>query len=222
MILTLSAIFASCDAYAQVNDHQYIKKKITAKGNCKNLAMTCEGGELAIFGSNGWSTYGCPDKLVDALEELNGESLEIIDVVLTEKGEWLILCEQNIIRYSSIPNRLRSEIDQFISHGETLTSVSFDDNGQWAVTSPNYFGASSDAILDWIDSGCGTYGTLYSISITNDAMVAVYENGILTKGKIPVDLHSAYDRCNFSVRWAKIAGSHWFFSDGKGRYLHSF
>jgi hypothetical protein len=104
---------------------------------------------------------------------------------------------------------------------EVITSVTFNDDGDWIVITTNYFSCSDTDIQQWLKDGHDTYGQLWAACITDDALVAVYEEGYKVIGNIPEALKSALRQTSLNVYRLKISGSSWFFADKSGRYKYS-
>lgn len=198
----------------------FIKEKIQQKGECRNVAITKTNGDLMLYGSNGWAGTALPKGLTDALNELNNDNEYIDDVQLTEQGRWLILVGNNGFRWSDIPYSLESKLREYNRQEEVVTSVTFNDAGDWIVITQNYISASEGAIQDWLAEGLEKYGQLWAACVTEDAIVAVYEQGYRFYGIVPETLKSALNETNLDVFRLKIAGSAWFFADQKGRYQY--
>ena len=196
----------------------WIRDQITEKGNCRNVAITVSGGDLMLYGRNGWAAKGCPESLTDALQYLNDNDEYIDDVQLTEDGRWLILYGNNGIRWNDIPYSLEQKLREYNEQREVILSVTFNDYGNWIVITKNYFSASDTEIQQWLKEGNDKYGMLWSACITDDAMVAVYKNGYKFFGNTPPTLKNGLDRAGLDVYRLKIAGKAWFIADVKGRY----
>ena len=63
-------------------------------------------------------------------------------------------------------------------------------------------------------------GEGYGLCVTDDAAVAVYENGFCYRGNVPEDLIEALRSTSFDVFRLKISGTSWFFADSNGNYRY--
>ena len=203
---------------AQPRDRNYIKQQIANYGECRNVAITKSNGDLMLYAKNGYATSGCPDDLVDALDKLNDDEELIDDVQLTENGRWLILYGDNGFQWNNIPKDLEKALREYNSDGEVVTSVSFNDAGDWIIITTEHFSASDSEITKWLKDGQKRYGQIWTTCITDDAMVAVYENGYICEGDVPKTLEKALKKTSIDVYRLKIAGNAWFMSDGQKDY----
>lgn len=220
-ILLLFWAFCFMGGFAQAqSSRDYIKNRISSLGECKSVAITRTNGDAMIYGDNGWSAQGCPVGFTDALHELNENRETIQDINLSESGRWLILYGNNGMRWSSLYTGLENKIREFNNARETITTVTFNDSGDWAVVTTKHISASDRNIQDWLADGCEMYGQLWTVCITDDAAVAVYEEGYKFLGNIPQDLKDALTSCVSDVYVVKMAGTSWFFraTDGYWRY----
>ena len=178
------SLLLTVNSYAQ-SSRQYIKDEISKKNECRNVAITRTNGNLMLYGKNGWAGSGLPNGLSDALHQLNNDHEYIDDVQLTENGSWLVLYGNNGFIWDNIPYSLERKIREWNNQNEVITSVTFNDAGQWVAVSRNYISASDQWIQDWLADGGRTYGQLWAVCITNDAMVACYESGYISYGAVP-------------------------------------
>ncbi len=219
--LLLLAVLMPLSMQAQ-NSRSYLRDKISEWGECKNVAITNTNGDLALYGSNGWAGTGLPSALSKALNELNEDGAVIKDVVLTEEGAWLVLHGRNGYRLSyGLPERLENKIEEFNEKGYEITSVACTDAGRWVIVSTEYFAASASWIQDWLKEGFDEYGSLWSVALSGDAMVAVYDRGYKYYGDVPSGLKTALRESKLDAYYVKIAGESWFFADKSGSYRYN-
>lgn len=219
VFVLLFTIFSTSTSFAQ--GRQYIRDAIDSWGGCRNVAITKYNGDLALYGTNGYAVSGCPSGLTEEIDRLNEEGEFIDDIQLTERGRWLILYGDNGIIWNNIPSSLEMKLREFNNMREVITSVTFNDEGEWIVITTNYFSSSDESIQEWIKDGHEAYGQLWAACITDDALVAVYEDGFKVFGNIPDSLRRALRDTTLDVYRLKIAGSAWFFADLDGRYKYS-
>lgn len=196
----------------------FIRECITKWGECRNVAITNTNGDLAIHGRNGWAGTGLPERLSNALTELNEDNKYISDVQLTEKGNWIILYGNNGFRWSGIPKSLEEKIREYNANYEEVTSVTFNDSGDWIVITTEHYSSSDARITAWLKEGAAEYGMLWAACITEDGMVACYERGYKFFGEVPSELRSRLRETDFDVYRIKIAGESYFFADKEGHY----
>lgn len=208
-------------SFAQTYSRSYIREQISLHGECRNVAITKYNGDLMLYGQNGWAAKGCPSGLTTALHELNDNREYIDDVQLTDDGRWLILYGNNGLRWNDIPYSLEQKLRQFNSNREVITSVTFNDDGDWIVVTTEHISASDYSIQNWLKEGNDIYGQLWAVCLTDDACVAVYEEGYKFLGDVPEDLKRSLRQTSIDVYRLKIAGDAWFYSDGKSRYNYN-
>lgn len=220
VILSIMFILACLPAMGQ-NSRSYIRGKINDWGECRNVAITRTNGDIALYGTNGWAGSGLPSGLMSAIRELHNNEEYIDDIQLTERGSWLILYGNNGLRWSGIPYSLEREIRHYNSQGEVITSVTFNDSGDWIVITTEHISSSHSNIQDWLVAGMNNFGKLWTACVTDDGMVAVYENGYKFYGNVPSDLRSNLNSTSLDVYRLKIAGTSWFFADKDGSYQYN-
>ncbi len=202
------------------SSREYIKERIRYYNECKNVAITQTNGDLMLYGSNGWAGKGLPSGLSNALHELNNAHETIVDVQLTEYGEWIVLYGHNGFRWSSIPYGLEQTIRKWNSENERITSVSFNDVGDWIVISQNYIKCSDNDIQSWLGKLGDEYGLLYAVCLTDDALVACFQNGYGYLGNVPQSLRNALKSETRNVYYIKISGDSWFYADKYGSFKY--
>lgn len=202
------------------NSREFIKQNIHEENECKSVAITKYNGDAMVFGRNGWAAEGCPNALTEALHELNYMNEEIQDICLTEEGRWLVLYGNNGLQWNNIYDGLKKKILEYNENEEHITTVTFNDTHDWIIVTTTHISASSNELLEWLGEGCDKYGQLWTACITNDAAVAVYENGFRCYGNVPEDLKDVLTTCQNDIYMVKIAGAAWFIrcTNGYWRY----
>lgn len=203
------------------NSRQYIRNSIREWGECRNVAITKRNGDVALYGRSGYSAGSCPADLINALKTLNSQNEYIDDVQLTDAGRWLVLYGNNGAQWNNIPYSLEREIREYNNNGESITSVTFNDDGDWILISTEHVSSSDPDLQDWLAQGMNTFGTLWTACITDDCLVAVFENGYKFLGNVPSDLRQALNNTSLNVFRLKIAGTAWFFADFSGGYQYN-
>jgi hypothetical protein len=217
IVLVMSLSFTSTFAQSR----EYIRNAIREWGECRNVAITKRNGDIALYGTNGCARSGCPSDLNDAISELHDEGEYIDDIQLTEEGRWLILYGNNGLQWNDIPYSLEQKLREFHSNEEVITSVTFNDAGNWIVITTKYFSSSSTEVNNWLKEGLEDYGKLWAACVTDDAIIAVFENGYKFKGDVPDALRKALKETKLDVYRLKVAGTSWFFADKNGSYRYS-
>lgn len=210
-------------ASSNTNGRGYIRDCIKNWGECKTVAITKSNGDLALYGGNGYAYRGIPSQMESALQQLHdrADKVSLTDVHLTEDGRWLILYGSNGFYRSGLPQSLDNKLSTWNEAGEKILAAAFNDSGDWIAISDEHFSASEDWILDWLNEGMQKYNSLLSVCVTDDAMIAVYENGYRMYGNVPEDLKAALRETEWNVYHVKVAGTAWFISDKSGsRYRY--
>lgn len=221
--LTLSVVMLFCLAIPSMgqNSRKVIRDAIKKYGECRNVAITETGGDLMLYGKNGYTSSECPASLTKRLKELQDKDEYIDDVQITEKGSWLILWGDNGVYWSGIPKSLERKIREYNEAGEVINTVTFNDNGDWIIITDDRFAASDSDFIDWLSDGQDDFGELWTCHMTDDAMVAVYENGYKWVGNVPQSLKDEATSVDFDVYRLKFAGECWFMADKDGDYSYS-
>lgn len=218
--MAIIAIAASTSTLS-AQSREYIRNAISEWGECRNVAITKTNGDLALYGRNGCARSGCPRDLNDAIVELHDDGEYIDDIQLTEDGSWLILYGDNGLVWDDIPYSLERKLREYNEMQEVITSVTFNDAGNWIVITTNYFSSSHSEVNEWLKDGNEEYGQLWAACVTDDAIVAVFEDGYKFLGNVPESLKKALRETNLDVYRLKIAGTAWFFADKDGNYRYN-
>lgn len=218
-ILLITSLVLALSMQAQ-SSRDCIKQNICEKNECQSVAMTSNNGDAMIYGRNEWIAVGCPNDFSEALYELNVQDEKIQDIHLTELGRWIVLYNNNGTRSDLLYENLKQKIKNCQEDGEKITTITFNDSGDWIVITTKQVSASSDELIDWLIDGCKNYGQIWTACITDDAAIVVYEFGFKFFGNVPEDLKDALRTCESDVYTVKVSGDSWFFrcTDGYGCY----
>ena len=147
----------------------------------------------------------------------------ITDVCLTEKGKWVVMFGKNgnAWRSDGLPQEMLDKMWQLDRNNERLLSVTVNDKGEWVVVSDKHFSSSSSEIQNWLVETIKEYGTLLSVTITDDARVAIFERGRSWHGNYPKDLREATKKSTIDPCVIKMAGDSWFFANEAGYYRYN-
>ncbi len=69
----------------------------------------------------------------------------------------------------------------------------------------------------WLSAGAEDLGMLYAACVTDDAVIAVFEEGYRYYGEVPTDLLDALHESDIDVYRIKLSGPAWFFADSTGK-----
>ena len=201
--------------------HKFLQKQINKYSNCKSVAITNKNGDAVLYGSYGWKATQCPIDFTRLLFELSEVKTSIHDIHLSELGRWIILYGNNESFSDLLYENLKIKIKECQEDQEEITTVTFNDGGDWIVITKNEISASSDDLMGWLRDGCEKYGQLWTACLTDDAAIAIYEFGFKYWGNVPEDLKDALRACKSDVYTVKMAGKSWFFNCTDGYSRHS-
>jgi hypothetical protein len=198
---------------------KFLRDQISQWGECKNVAMTMTGGDVALYKKNGWAAQGAPKSMTEKFNELNEADRLIDDVVLTEEGNWLILWGNNGISSFGTPDGLYSKLKKWNQEKEVITSVTFNDLGDWIAITKKKYSASSEKIMKYIQEGENEYGEFWAAHLTNDGLVLCYERGYKYMGNVPENLKLKLKETKINVFRIKfLSDGSFFIADFKGNY----
>ena len=219
LILLFVSFAMVMSAQAQAS-HKFLQKQIRKHQDCKCVTITQHNGDAMLYGNSQWEETGCPVEFSRMLFDLSEKNSEIRDIHLSELGRWVIIYGNNELSYDLMYESLKHKIRECQEDQEIITTVTFNDSGNWIVVTKDDFSASSEELLDWLEDGREKYGQLWTACVTEDAAVAVYELGFKYYGKVPKDLKNALRACKSDVYTVKISGKEWFFkcTDGHSSY----
>lgn len=200
---------------------KFVKEHVAKYGQFRVCAMTKTGGDVVVCGKNNWASSRCSEELTDVLQAVGDAGERIIDVSLTERGRYIVLYGVNAASWKGIPSEMEHYLRQFHDNYETLYSAAFNDAGDWIVVASEHFASSASWLNKWISDGLKEYGKLLAATVTDDAAVAVFENGFKFFGNVPSEMKEELRKAEFNVRIIKISGAAWFFADKDGDYYQA-
>jgi len=219
LTLTAFLLILAVSVFGQTRNRDNIKRAINEWGTCRNVAITAYGGDIALNYRNGCAFSGnVPQKLYDALVELNDDNEFIDDIVLTEESRYLILYGNNGFVWNTLPYSLERKMREYNNDKDVITSVAFNDNNDWIIIGEK-ISASSDKLMQTIKDGMNKYGALWTAHMTNDGLALVYERGFQYFGNVPEQLKIRAKNADFDVYRLKFTSAGAFFiSDKKGNF----
>jgi len=152
------------------------------------------------------------------LVKLNKANEFIDDIVLTEKGSWLILYGDNGFVWNEIPKDLEVKMKEYNKKRLVIASVTFNDNGEWILIGDE-INTSGTELMETIKEGMNQFGTLWTACLTDDGVAIVYEKGYQFFGNVPDVLQERVKTTEFDVFRLKFTSDGAFFiSDKDGHY----
>ena len=140
------------------------------------VAITRTAG-VYIYGGNGWQCFGnVPLSLQNKIKEFNSQKLNIIDVHITESGEWAVVGDKISVS-DNVPQGIKNSMYKLINNDKDyITCISFNSYGDWCVLGKNYFYASPK-VQEYVSSASKAFGQVNYVNITNDAVIVSCEEG---------------------------------------------
>lgn len=220
LMCVIVMLLAVAGARVEAQSRSFLREKIQTWGECKNVALTQTGGDIALYGTNGWASIGSvPAALTRTLNRLHDEDELIDDIVLTESGSWIVLYGRNAFVWSDIPRALERRMREMNDEGELITSVTLNDSGQWIIISDKNIAASDNSLDERIEDGMSNYGQLWAAHLTEDGLVLVYAEGYQFFGNVPDGLRKALKSTTMNVYRVKFTpDGAWFIADRHGRF----
>lgn len=154
-----------------------IREALGEEDNPTNGYLT-DNAALYIKDDNGYNCKGIPSDMLDALRYCNKNAYKINDICLTNNGYWCVIYEGNKFK-GSLPTACRNKLNDLVSQGEQLWSVSISDNGDYAFVTDNKYGASNDLDRKIMELAQDSYGELMSVCITNVGVIATCKEGAM-------------------------------------------
>ncbi len=222
--LTLIMGCAAMATFAQGNvDRQAIKTAIDDWESCRNVVLTRNKGCFAIEGSYNFVAQNIPEDLMKKLEELRENENYIDDVTVTENGLWVILYDTNDAAWSAgIPEGLKQAILEFHENNFYVRSISFNDKGQWAIVSKQRVKTYSAEVTDWLKEVSQERGDLWTVTIGENGILAVFEQWYASRGDIPQNLIDELEEPQFDYYRVKFSDNYWFYATEDGDYKYNF
>jgi hypothetical protein len=212
-------LYITFQSLAQSRD--FIRQQIDKWGSCKNVAITATGGDVALYGTNGYATTGSvPASLTKALKDINEMNKNINEVVLTENGSWIVLYGHNGIWSSGIPEDLKRKMHSMNDKGELIESVALNDSGDWVIIGDK-IATSSSEMTEIVETGMANNGRLWAAHFTNTGVVFVYAKGFQCIGDVPIALKNKLKNVGFDVHRVKFTQDAYFIADKNGNYSYS-
>lgn len=139
--------------------------------------------------------------------------------MFTEGGEWLVLDGNNGFTWSNIHYALELKLREYNKNREIVTSVSFNDRGDWIIISDEHFSSSSAELNTLIQEVMKEKGQLWSAHLTNDGAALCFQYGYYFIGNVPLRMREALKSSKLDVYRIKFTpGGAYFFSDKQGNY----
>lgn len=173
-----------------------LRKAIKKWGECNNGSLSLEHGAVAIYGSNGYfCSSAVDDRISSKLNSINSSGGNIVDINITENGNFIIVYNSGKDWYGVLPPALNSALNDY-SYGTKYKSISFNESGTYAITTSDGFQSNNAVYQAFYDDNVDEFGELLSVNVCGDGAVFCYSDKTRYCGHIPAVVESAI--CGFS------------------------
>lgn len=176
----IGSAIAESSKYGRNNFCKAIKKW----GKCANGTLSLEYGAVAVYGGNGYHTTNTVDgRISSKLKEINKNGGTINDIHIGENGNFIVVYNSKEW-YGVLPTALKTALNEY-SYGTQFKSISFNENGTYAVVTSNGFKSNNSTYQAMYDDNVDEYGELMSVSVVGDGAVFCYSDGTRFCGNVP-------------------------------------
>ena len=180
-----------------------LRKAIKKWGECNNGSLSLEHGAVALYGSNGYFCSAAVDERISAkLKSINNSGGTINDVNITENGYFIIVFN-GTEWYGALPSALKSALEG-CSYGTKFKSISFNEDGTYAITTSDGFQSNNSAYQAFYDDNKDDFGELLSVNICGDGAVFCYSDKARYCGRIPSEVESAIRGFSHTANFVKF------------------
>lgn len=205
-------------AIAKKSSVLYIKNTIDKWKQCKTGTITTNGAGVCVYGSKYAYTEGVPEDLQKRIREAN---TPIVDIHITEQGKYVMILEHRGYWTNGYPEAFLKELERFRVgdlKADKIASACFNDKGDWVIVSDKHYTYSSNEIGEFLKQAVELYGTLRSVSLTGNGIIACCESGVYYKN-IPSNLAKCLPHLTFKPQVIKFTDNGFFLiTDGVSKY----
>lgn len=207
--------------YANKYSRSALRSNITRSNQCSTGTLSFEYGAVAIFESNGYyCTPTVSRTLSSKLKEINKAAGVINDVHIAENGKFIIIYDNGKSWYGVIPESVNSALNS-ISSSTEIRSVTFNEKGEYAITTSWNFKSNNALYQAFYDDHIGEYRNLMSVTICGDGAVFCYSNGCYYVGKIPKSVETAIREFSSTPKFVKFnVHGDYLICDADGNYSY--
>lgn len=169
----------------QYNDNSigldYLSQAISKTGECRTGDIIEKGRGVAICGDNGYSnslSTTIDAKLIKALSKNQKTGKRFTDITFNSKGQYVIILNGTEYDEHKIPNGFKKRLEECVSEGDTIYSVSLDDYNNWAYVTDKHYGASSTADFNFMKKASEELGGIVSVCIAPHGIVVCCNKGV--------------------------------------------
>lgn len=195
----------------------YIKNTIDEWRQCKTGTITANGTGICVQGNR----FGHVRISQELLNNLQTANANIVDIHITEQGKYIILLNDGSYRGAGLPEAFVKELKRYTSGdliNDQLASACLNDKGDWVIVSDRHYSYSGKAIGDFLKKAVDMYGTLRSVSLTDNGIIACCEIGVYYDN-IPSNLAGFLHNLTFKPIVIKFTDNgQYLITDGISRY----
>lgn len=181
-----------------------LRKSIKKWGECKNASLSLGYGAVAIYGSNGYFCSATVDSRISSkLKSINKSGGNVIDINITENGNFIIIYNKGKEWYGVLPATLKKALDDF-PYGTEFKSISFNESGTYAITTSKGFFSNNSVYQAFYDDNVNDFGELLSVNISGNGAVFCYSDKTRYCGRIPVEVESAIKKFSNTANFVKF------------------
>lgn len=191
-----------------------VRKAIDGSTNAKTGCLTNKCA-VAIFGGDGYNTYGLPVDMRNAISACNKAKQIINDVAVTDVGWWCVVYDSYHYK-GNVPSSMREQLANYASRKEEILSISISENGDFAIVGDKNYYASNDIDAKVIKNATELYGRINSVCISNRGTLVTCTKGIFYVN-VPSNVIDRLKKQNFTPTVIRYTDSGTFIAlDGKG------
>ncbi|MFR9620787.1 MAG: hypothetical protein SNH63_06165 [Rikenellaceae bacterium] len=197
------------------------KNHIIASKQCRIGAFSMNGAAVIYWGDYDYfHTAELPVELQRIVRDYYNSRFKVRDITLTDGGNYAILYGDNGYNVKCAYDDFKLKLKAYNNLKEIISSMSFNDRGDWAIIGKNYYSYSSSRVGDFIEQGRQLYGDIYSIAFSDIGMIACFERGIYYEN-IPLNLQQKLSNLSFKARFIKFSDEGFYLiTDGITEYAY--
>lgn len=129
-----------------IEENDKLNQRIT------DIHITESGNYVAIFGTNGYSTYGAPSGMVEQLEKLHADAEDVLSACFNDNNEYIIVTEKTIYHNlgDGFGDIIKKANDKYgLIRSASMTNSSFilcADSGVYMLNAPRCISKALDGL----------------------------------------------------------------------------
>lgn len=204
-------------------EYPHIKDLLQNTKSCRTGTFNEKGDGVIIWGRNSYAcTIGVPKDMKNILEKIKNDNEYINDVYINNNQEWCIVWGTNSYETTNPSPYFNNSIEKYKRENRILSSIAFNDKGQYAILANNTFICSDEITKQFIEKAYSLYGFPSSISMTNTSMVVCCEKGVHTKGLSLQTSDIIKNNSNYNKTIRFTDNENYLLTDGLREFTHNF